>query len=469
MHRAVASLAIAALASTAPLAATEPRIVIDGAFDDWRGPIPAAEDPFDAPGVELDLGRIAVAHDAGAVYIQLEFAGTVLPQGLDGTATLLFDADGDSTTGAPQLSVPGVDVAVVFSPPQPDWTSGARGITARSVGSPAGAPGRTLTSYDLGLMIAPTHAANRFELRLERGVTLPGTGELFRAGSFAVAFAYVGPDGEIGERSDILTYTFGPASPEPATRDEARDPLARAEGTELRIVSWNVGARAIVDRAGDFFRVLSALSPDVVLFDEVPGDVAPTALLASFGGLPAPSDRAWQAAVGPGGGRQHAAVLSHHPVRLAPELARVTYPEDFAAFLTTIDRPWIQEDLAGAATEGVSTAGFVIAAGERQLLALPVDLQCCGRVGEPEDRIREIQAEAIRRAVAAALPDLDLDGVVLAGDLNMVGSRAPLEILRRGLDVDGSDLEVVDAIQLDGRSADADPNTTGHRPQEASW
>ena len=448
-----ASWAVVALSIAAVGLGDEPRIVIDGAFEDWVGSIPTAEDPFDAPEGELDLGLIAITHDRDAIYVQLEFAEIVLLQGLEGTATLLFDADGDQATGATQLGVPGVDVAVVFSPPEPDWTAGARGTTVRSVGSIGSLPGETLSSYELGLITAPTHAGNRFEIRIERGIVLPGTPQLFRGSGFSVAFAYLGLDGEVGERSDVLTYTFGPTTTHQQQEVVVRDPLARAAATELRVLSWNISAGAIFEQTEAFRRILAALQPDILLFDEAPLELDAATVLGLLGDLPKSSSQTWSAAVGPGGGRQHAVAMSHYPVALAPALARIPYPDDFPAYLSTIDREWIQEDLQDAATDGVSSAGFVIDLGERRLLVVPLDLQCCGRLDEPEDRIRQIQATAIHGAVSAALPELDVDGVILSGDLNLVASRKPLDLLRSGLDVDGSDLEVLDAIQLDGRSA----------------
>ena len=448
-----AAVAPATVVPAAGQPAEPPRIIIDGRFDDWKGETPVVEDAFDASTSELDLTRIALTHDRDAVYFDLEFADIILLQGLDGTATLLFDADGDPESGAPQLGVPGVDAAVLFSPPVAGWTEGARGVTARSVGTPGGQPGEPLSSYELGVMVAPTHAANRFEVRVDRGTILPGTGELFRGAKFSVGFAYLGPRGDVEERSAVLTYEFGPDPSSNTARPETLDPLTRAPGTDFRVLSWNVGGNAIIERAEAFERILAALRPDLLLFDEVPATIGSRSLLHVVASLPLPEGRSWNAVVGPGGGRQHAVAISHHPVSLAPPLETVAYPADFTAYLSTIDSRRVLNDLQGAAEEGVSTAGFVIDLGERRILAMPIDLQCCGRLGEPEDRIRQIQAEAIHAAASAALPDLDVDGVILAGDLNLVGLRRPLDTLRVGLDVDGSDLAVLDAIQLDGRSA----------------
>jgi endonuclease/exonuclease/phosphatase family metal-dependent hydrolase len=61
---------------------------------------------------------------------------------------------------------------------------------------------------------------------------------------------------------------------------------------------------------------------------------------------------------------------------------------------------------------------------------------------------------ALRPAIARAVRTHDVDGVIVAGDFNLVGSRAPLDLMRRRLDLDGSDLDIVEALTLDGGSKD---------------
>lgn len=61
-----------------------------------------------------------------------------------------------------------------------------------------------------------------------------------------------------------------------------------------------------------------------------------------------------------------------------------------------------------------------------------------------------LQAEALSRALRRALPELAVDGVIVGGDFNLVGTRRPLDLVTQGLDPAGGDLAVVDALQLDG-------------------
>jgi endonuclease/exonuclease/phosphatase family metal-dependent hydrolase len=87
-----------------------------------------------------------------------------------------------------------------------------------------------------------------------------------------------------------------------------------------------------------------------------------------------------------------------------------------------------------------------------RVLFVALDLACCGGMADVEDRLRRIQADAVRAAMARALDDADVAGVVVGGDFNLVGSTVPLDILRAGLAPAGGGLEPVYALQLDGRS-----------------
>ena len=74
-------------------------------------------------------------------------------------------------------------------------------------------------------------------------------------------------------------------------------------------------------------------------------------------------------------------------------------------------------------------------------------MKCCGSAGSNEDLIRYAEAGAINAAFAEAVTDVrgtlgrDIDAAIIGGDLNLVGTRGPLDILRTGLASDGSDFE----------------------------
>ncbi len=71
-----------------------------------------------------------------------------------------------------------------------------------------------------------------------------------------------------------------------------------------------------------------------------------------------------------------------------------------------------------------------------------------GSAGSSEDQQRISEAGAINRSMLEALSVEPVQMRIISGDLNLVGSRPPLDVLRNGLDADGSDLEIADARVL---------------------
>jgi endonuclease/exonuclease/phosphatase family metal-dependent hydrolase len=100
----------------------------------------------------------------------------------------------------------------------------------------------------------------------------------------------------------------------------------------------------------------------------------------------------------------------------------------------------------------VRTVGAVAKINDASVLLVSVHLKCCGRAGGPEDEQRLNEVDAIRQAVQSALAAQQIAAVFISGDLNLVGSRDPLELLAANLDVDHSSLAVPQTYQLDGLS-----------------
>ncbi|MDP6987706.1 MAG: hypothetical protein QGG74_06645, partial [Phycisphaerales bacterium] len=91
------------------------------------------------------------------------------------------------------------------------------------------------------------------------------------------------------------------------------------------------------------------------------------------------------------------------------------------------------------------------------VLAVSTHLKCCGVVNGPEDIKRIGEVLAIRRAVESAEKGRDYQGLIIGGDLNLVGGSLPLDLLvaqGEGL-IDRidtpEDLLIVDAWQPDGQ------------------
>lgn len=129
---------------------------------------------------------------------------------------------------------------------------------------------------------------------------------------------------------------------------------------------------------------------------------------------------------------------------------RVEYPQEGLQALAgsdTADRIRYAEAGVGA---GIALAHF----GPRRLLVVPVDLTCCGPPESQQEGVRVLEAEAINRAVRQACGRVRADAVLVGGDLNLVGTHYPRELMAQALDLDRSPLDSVDAMRLNDISKD---------------
>jgi endonuclease/exonuclease/phosphatase family metal-dependent hydrolase len=403
-------------------------IVIDGLFDDWSEVPVRLNDPADAPEAAVDFGELRVTHDDRFVHLLVDFGRVVNPHHLRGTARLLLDADGDARTGEALGGLDGVDVVVELTPPHPDVPGRlGRGVGLRVIGA-----AEPLSPYEIGFSFGPSWASRRFELRLQRRTVLAGAPPFLAGERFSSRLEFADDRGQLLDRTDPFTHELSPVDPRPG--NQLSDPLGRRPRTALRVVSWNVNFGGLFRQPELFGRILRALDPDVILFQEIHEDTAPQQLVEFLrrwvvgGGR---SRRAWNALIGAAGGDLRTAVAARVDLEAFAPLRVVPMP----------DRP--DQTLRVAAA---------IVGTRRRLLVGSVHLRCCGWAGGFEDRTRQVEADALRRAVRAVLPSASFDGVVIAGDLNLVGSRRPLDLLADGLDGDGSDLAVAEAYQIDNLS-----------------
>ncbi|MDE2677781.1 MAG: endonuclease/exonuclease/phosphatase family protein [Gemmatimonadota bacterium] len=439
----------------------------DGDFGDWAGIAPVVVDPMgDAgPGSPVDLRTVAAQDDPRFLHVLIDLGATVTAQGMLGSVEVVLDADGDRATGGAYGGVEGADLAIVLSREvAADSDVHGAGVGIRRVGSDG--PGQVEGSASAGLLVAPTHSSDRFELRVERGAV----GAMGRVVVGRVRYL---SGGDIVDETPIFTHVLvtEPGGDPPLL---GADELARAPGTH-RVVVWNVSSRSFRANRRAFQRVLAGLAPDVVLLDEVYADVTMEEL-AGFGeGVPVgeAAPDAWSWWLASGGGRQRTVVGARGlEVRGARGLSRIDHaPGALEGWLGEVgddpESPGMAPpaELAMAEEEGgLSATGAWVSLDGRDVLFVPVDLQSAGYDGSPRDRLRELQARTLNRAVAAALAERPGAGLVIGGDLNVVGSARPLDELRRGLGIDGGDLVVARLERRRDRSLSTWRGTWGDDP-----
>ncbi|MFP6665595.1 MAG: endonuclease/exonuclease/phosphatase family protein [Deltaproteobacteria bacterium] len=391
--------------------AAQKEVRIDGSFEDWQKPF-------------------AAQADGEFIYLRFTLPRKMTLQGNDVPVRLLLDVDADVSTGRRYPDTPegiGPEVFVTFSPQRTRGRRGS-GVGVRVVRA-GGKKDFRPPAAAFELVFAPTTAARSFEVRIAR--TIKGRAALSEAlDEGQVRMAVVVPAGGVGREwnSGVISLALPPRARVRPRLDAlpARDPAG------LRVVSWNVLFGRPRSQPEGFARVLQALAPDIILVQE--WDQVDAATLAAWFDKYVPAAAPWHAMTGSGWG---VGIVSRTP------LARLS-----AALLARPDeapaddfRPDEALRLVSARTE--TRLGSVALAS--------VHLRCCGHDGSWQDEARVAEAGAIARHLGAVFAPTD--GLrVIGGDLNLVGSRRPLQVLARGLGVAGGDLRAVDSPLLGERA-----------------
>ena len=447
----VAALAGSILVATATLAATDPpaqsasALRLDGDRSDWSAIAEAVTDPrgdgdvpSDAPEVlrELDLGGIRVAETPDALWLLLEIATRpVNVQSLPEPASIeiAIDADASDKTGEERGALTGADLVLRYCPRSGTPRTG-RGASVQLIERDAAVGGgrdRTPVPQAVGVNMAPSTASTWLELRLDRlAPDAPSDARGIRFGKkVRIAVRVLGADGAIFDETPVVEYAFSGNADSPVRIAHA---LAADTESTLRVMSWNVERGSMFKTPEAFAEVFRALAPDVLLLQELDGTATPERLKGWLDER-IPVEGGWKVAVSGGDLRVAVAARKLLP---ASELASVQRPQPNGA------RP-------------VRVVGGIVELGSRRVLVASVHLKCCGSIGSREDLTREAEVVAIRTAVREALEEAarnrrPIDGVVIAGDFNLVGGGQVLTAAAEGIDLDSSPLEIAPLFGPDG-------------------
>lgn len=228
--------------------------------------------------------------------------------------------------------------------------------------------------------------------------------------------------------------------------------IAPAAGEVLRVFSWNLSSDAFVKDPAAFRGLVRQSRADILLLDEVSPSTNAQQILGALAGSATDGQDGWHVDVGASGGRQRGVIVSRFPLERVTEFSEtVPYPD--------ADRRRIGDRMTAegpvnpeySMDGGIPMNGTVVLAGNRRLLVVTVDLQCCG--GDPaswqEDR-RRVEASEIRRRVRQVLDRTTVDGLIVAGDFNLVSTPMPLVIASGPYRLPHAGLLVADLRHLDG-------------------
>jgi len=366
-----------------PRAAGPAPIVVDGNTAEWPAHAKATADDH---------------------YLYLRFTPpgpTAALQASPRPTRILIDADMNADTGLDDFGV-GAELKITLSP-DPKHS----GVTVTRY-TPGLAP-ETISHADVDFSFAPTYASGTYEARIARTRAIAPLA--FRGACRGLIVS--------GDADDAWVSKFATDLPPIASARAAKPAAvptipAKPEGS-LRVLSWNILKNSIEKDPEPFARVVRALAPDVVLVQEWDGADAGT--LADWFNTHAPLDsETWSGAARPSMG---VGVATRYTIKR---------PQDTEF---SVDGEW-----------PARCSGALISTPFGELIAASTHLKCCGGAGSDEDERRVRETRAIENGLYNAYPDATPKTLVIGGDLNLVGTRRPLDILAESLDVDGSALAI---------------------------
>ncbi|MBK9016933.1 MAG: endonuclease/exonuclease/phosphatase family protein [Saprospiraceae bacterium] len=224
-------------------------IAIDGQFNDWTSQAISLEDAGGA-GTGSDLLRMSVANDENYLFIRFEIdQEVVLTDNND--LTLFLDGDHNQLTGksingiGAELELRFGDRDGVFYHGNSQWY---------------------IDLSDVKFHHLPTFSDKVFELAIGRDVLPDGVFPLFTGNVIRLYFQNGTAGDKMPNAGQTFDFTF---DSDPAPPFQAID-LQKLSSDHLRILTWNTLYDGLLDiiRKPHFQRVLAALQPDIVTFNE---------------------------------------------------------------------------------------------------------------------------------------------------------------------------------------------------------
>lgn len=392
-------------------------IFLDGRTDDWNLPVPTYNDS-ENDGNLYDFKYVSVTNDEHFLFFRIKIT-PLLKLVEYNQLSIYIDGDNNSSTGFFINSI-GAELRFDF---------GERsGINYYNGGA-------QFTHPDIQFRSMPTVTDTTFEFAIGRQFIPPANG----TGTIKLFFIDGDSNGDwMPNSGETFEYTFD----DTPTTSLIPTELSREDTSLLRIMNWNVLFDGLLDpqRDDSFERILQAVNPDIICFNEFFNSSATQVKNAIDQMLPLPGGTSWNAVKLDAGN----VTISKYPITQS----WVVYPAHrITASLINLPERF-----------------------EKDILVINSHFRCCG--GVERDSVRQLEADAtIAFILDAKSPGGTIDlptgtPFVMLGDLNLVGDRQQLITLKTGEiintqlfgnsgppDWDNTDLEDVLSQQSDKRTA----------------
>lgn len=399
-------------------------IFLDGRTDDWNVPVPTYYDS-ENDGNIYDFKYVSVTNDEQFLFIKIKIT-PFLKLLEDNQIAVFIDGDNNSSTGY-QINGIGAELRFNFG-----TRNGFNYYTNNSI-----------THSGIQFRSLPTVTDTTYEIAIGRQFIPPASG----TGTIKIFFIDNSTNGDwMPNSGEAFEYTFDITPTEPLIPIE----LSREDTSLLRVMNWNTLNDGLLDpnREQNFARVLLAINPDIIAFNEMWNSTT-SQIQSKLNTILPLQTGSWNAVKLDGGN------------------------------ITASKYPILQNWLV---YPGQRITASLIDLPERfgkDILVINCHFKCCG--GAANDATRQREADATIAFILDAktpggfinLPEQT--PFVILGDLNLVGDRQQIitlvtgEIINTQLfgsggppDWDNTDLEDLLSMQTDKRTAYTwrdDPNS----------
>ncbi|MCF2946516.1 endonuclease/exonuclease/phosphatase family protein [Paraglaciecola aquimarina] len=237
-------------------------------------------------------------------------------------------------------------------------------------------------------------------------------------------------------------------------KDETIDEIQTAStAKDVNVFSWNISGDAFIKKPELFKSLIEKSKADILLLDEVTDKANEAQLLKALPASNFKGKRNWYVNLGASGGRQRTIIASRYPIETLPEFQKiVAYPDVDKARLQELIIKGGELKYAQSLDTGISVNGAIILHQDKRLLLVSLDLECCG--SDPsswEEDKRRVEAREIRKQIKRITKRIRVDGIIVAGDLNLVSTVTPLVIMSGPYDKPLSGLIAAELTHIDGR------------------
>jgi hypothetical protein len=217
----------------------------------------------------------------------------------------------------------------------------------------------------------------------------------------------------------------------------------------IRLLEWNVSDSAWVKNEGAARAVLKHADPDVVVLIQIHPSLSAQDVKRVLSGLRGPQDTIWNVSFRGGGALEHTAIASREAFTELTEFENIPFPSTRGDAQRAIPADPTERGVKASVPITAVTLGFK----SKSLMIVGLHFTCCGTIDSWREQRRRIEADEVRKRIQSAMARTHPDGVIVAGDMNLVTGRAALDtILESVTERKLAPMIRVDALHLDGWS-----------------